>query len=178
MAKELPFYSARRFHQNSIPTNQLVINWSLPRRRRQLLPSVYFRASHLVNNSKCRMSNHGFTNVGPFQYCTASEKCAWCLDAHDSRTCIHRAPPSAAVSTLTYQDPSPTIDAKWKRPRCHQPGVNAWHRCARCSGIPHALPSAASHMPTCVLLPTPAPPSPTNSSQAPTQVSALQEADC
>jgi len=34
------------------------------RHHRQQLPSVFFRASHPVNYARCRMSNHGVTNVG------------------------------------------------------------------------------------------------------------------
>ncbi|ROT79248.1 hypothetical protein C7M84_002030 [Penaeus vannamei] len=95
--------------------------------------------------------------------------------AHDSRTCIHRTPPSAAAST-SCQDPPPKTDAKWKCPRCHLPGVNVWHGCARRSIIHRNPASAASHIPTHVSLPPPAPSCPTVSNPGPTQVSSLQKA--
>jgi len=51
-----------------IRTAHPLIDWLLPgvflRHHRQLLLSVSFHASHHVNYAKCRMSNHGVTNVG------------------------------------------------------------------------------------------------------------------
>jgi len=179
-AKELPgVYSARRFHQNGTPINRLVIIWSLPEAPP---PTVTFSFLPCLPSCELRKMQDeqpwcykcwGLGHIS--RYCTASEKCAWCSGAHDSRTCIHRIPPSDVASTSTCQDPPSTNDAKWKCPRCHQPGVNVWHGCTRRSTIPRTLASATSHKPTRVPLATPAPPCSTDSNPAP-QVSALQKA--
>lgn len=62
----------------------------------QLLPSVSFRASHPVTYGKCRMSNHGVTNVGSLG--TFPDTALHLRSAHDSCAYIHRTPPSAAAS--------------------------------------------------------------------------------
>ncbi|ROT73351.1 hypothetical protein C7M84_008216 [Penaeus vannamei] len=94
---------------------------------------------------------------------------------HMTCTCIHRTPPSAAAST-SCQDPPPKTDAKWKCPRCHLPGVNVWYGCTRRSIIHRNPASAASHIPTHVSLPPPAPSCSTVSNPGPTQVFSLQKA--
>lgn len=92
------------------------------------------------------------------QYCTAPEKWAWCT------WLPYLYPPH-----LLNQDPAPLNDPNWKCPRYHYPEVNACNGCTRWSTISHIPASAASHL----LLPSPAPSRPTDSSPALTQIFAL-----
>ncbi|MPC73400.1 hypothetical protein E2C01_067727 [Portunus trituberculatus] len=64
------------------------------------------------------------------RYCSASERCAYWSESHDSRTCPHRPPqpPAPASDSSSMQpQPLPPDTSLWKCPRCHQPGVNVWH---------------------------------------------------
>ena len=142
LAMELPgVHSARRFRQDGVPINRIVVTWSLSdpppatvsfsflpclpdceiRRIRDDIPSCY----------RC----WGVGHIS--RYCSALEKCAWCAGTHDSRTCPHRAPPppptdssSTTVATSPSNLPAST-NIHWKCPRCNKQGVNVWHGCVR-----------------------------------------------
>ncbi|XP_076036885.1 uncharacterized protein LOC143041696 [Oratosquilla oratoria] len=133
-------HSARRFRQNGVPINRIAVTWNLTDP-----PPTTVSFSFLPCLPDCeilKIKNDTPTcyrcwQVGHIsRYCHATEKCAWCADTHDSRTCLHRSPPPPPDSTLavgTSQPPSqpaPT-NTHWKCPRCNKQGVNVWHGCAR-----------------------------------------------
>ena len=140
LAVELPgVYSARRFRQNGVPINRLVVTWNLydP-------PPSTFSFSFLPCLPDCeirRMRDDQpvcyrcweFGHIS--RYCKASEKCAWCAGEHDSRSCQHRAdqppPPPPASSTSATINPSTITNAQWKCPRCKEQGVTVWHGCTK-----------------------------------------------
>ncbi|MPC54288.1 hypothetical protein E2C01_048198 [Portunus trituberculatus] len=187
LAKELPgIYTARRFYQNGTPINRLVVTWSLPQPPPPsiafsflpCLPPCEFRRMPDEQLWCYRCWNSGHIS----RYCSALEWCAYCSESHDSRTCLYRPPPppvSASDSAQVHPQPSPPDTSHWKCPRCHQPGVSAWHPgCARRRA--NAAPSA-TRRPTGATQPPPPPPnsaSPPASTTAsePMQVTALREA--
>ena len=150
LAKELSgVYSVRRFLQNGVPINRLVITWSLPDP-----PPSHYNFSFLPCLPSCELRKMPDEQPWCFKcwgighisrYCTAREKCAWCSAEHDSRSCPHRAPavttvpPSASTSSTATPNPStpdtpnppPPDKSQWKCPRCQLPGVNVWHGCAK-----------------------------------------------
>ena len=170
LAKELPgVHTVRRFRQNGTPINRLVVTWSL-----QTPPPNFYDFSFLPCLPSCelrRMPDEqpwcfncwGIGHIS--RYCSASEKCAWCAGGHASRSCPYRTPttPDAhSASTSATETPSmPEHDtSKWKCPRCHMPGVNVWHGCARRSRVDsrHSQPQLQAQS-----LPPPSPPPPVSS---------------
>ena len=188
LAKELPgIHTARRFHQNGTPINRLVITWSLPQPPPSsvafsflpCLPSSEFRRMKDEQPWCYRCWNFGHIST----YCSALERCAYCSETHDSRTCPHRAPPPPTLtSNSASMQPQPstvTLDTSlWKCPRCHQPGVNVWH--PGCSRRRVDTAPAANHTATRASVPPPPPHSSTPSTSAinsdSTQVTALRDA--
>lgn len=186
LAKEMSgIYTARRFYQDGAPINRLVVTWSLPQ---PPPPSVAF--SFLPCLPFCefrRMKDeqpwcYRCWNIGHIsRYCTASERCAYCSESHDSRTCPHRPPPPPApasdASSLQPQ-PQPLDTSLWKCPRCHQPGVNVWH-----PGCPRRRADAApsgTHGTTRASQSSPPPPPPGRATPpattTPVEVTALRDA--
>ena len=140
LAKELHgVHSARRFLQNGVPINRLVITWSLldpppPTFAFTFLPCLpACELRRLRDDQPWCFRCWGIGHIS--RYCSAtSERCAWCAADHDSRTCPHRAPPPPPPTSTsdTEQRTQPSHDTShWKCPRCHQQGVNVWHGCAR-----------------------------------------------
>lgn len=133
LAKEMSgIYSVRRFHQDGTPINRLVVTWSLPQPPPPriafsflpCLPSCEFRRMKDEQPWCYRCWNIGHIS----RYCTASERCAYCSESHDSRTCPRRPPPLPAPAfDVSSPQPQPLDTSLWKCPRCHQPGVNVWH---------------------------------------------------
>lgn len=142
LAMELPgVHSARRFRQNGVPINRIVVTWSLA-----APPPATISFSFLPCLPDCEIrrirddvpSCFKCWGVGHIsRYCSAAEKCAWCAGNHDSRTCPHRSPPppppDAASGTGAAHPPNPPASTSihWKCPRCNKQGVNVWHGCAR-----------------------------------------------
>jgi len=161
-----------------IRTAHPLIDWLLPgvflRHHRHLLLSVSFHASHHVNYAKCRMSNHGVTNVGALA--TFPDTALHLRSLPGVQVHMTRAPAFTVPLPLLL----PQLHVKTHHPRLMRngnvPGANVWHGCARRSIIHRNPASAASHIPTHVSLPPPAPPCPTGSNPGPTQVSSLQKA--
>lgn len=142
LALELPgIHSARRFRQDGVPINRIVVTWSLldP-------PPPTFSFSFLPCLPECELRRirddrplcfrcWGVGHIS--RYCSASEKCAWCASDHDSRTCPHRAtpppPPVSPLATAATEPPNPpaSTNIHWKCPRCSKQGVNVWHGCTR-----------------------------------------------
>lgn len=142
LAMELPgVHSARRFHQNGLPINRIVVTWS------QAAPppaTVSFSFFPCLPDCEIRRIRDDVPScfrcwgVGHIsRYCSAAEKCAWCAGKHDSRTCPHRSPPppppDTASDTGAAHPPNPPVSTSthWKCPRCGKQGVNVWHGCAR-----------------------------------------------
>ena len=187
LAKEMPgIYTARRFHQNGTPINRLVVTWSLPQPPPPsvafsflpCLPSCEFRRMKDEQPWCYRCWSTGHIS----RYCSASERCAYCSESHDSRTCPHRpAPPPAPASDSSSMQPQPLAPdtSLWKCPRCHQPGVNVWH-----PGCPrrrvHAAPAATHTTTRASQSPPPPPrratPPATTTNLESTQVTALRAA--
>lgn len=187
LAKELPgIYTARRFYQNGTPINRLVVTWSLPHPPPHsiafsflpCLPACEFRRMKDEQPWCYRCWKSGHIS----RYCSALERCAYCSESHDSRTCPHRPPPPVPASDSATMEPQPTPPdtSRWKCPRCHEPGVNAWHPgCARRRA--NAAPTTATRRTTGAIQPPPPPPhsaSPpaSNINAESTQVTELREA--
>lgn len=137
LAKELPgIYTARRFHQNGTPINRLVVTWSLPE---PPPPSVAFSFLPCLPECQFRKMRDEqpwcykcweFGHIS--RYCSASERCAYCSESHDSRQCPHRSPPPPVAASdvdlmQARQGTAEPDTSLWKCPRCHQSGVNVWH---------------------------------------------------
>lgn len=142
LAKELPgIHTIRRFHQDGTPINRLLVTWSLPD---PPPPTIAF--SFLPCLPECELRRMKDEQPSCFRcwgtghisrYCSAAERGAWCSGPHDSRTCIHRNPPTAADPSASSQaEPPLPSTTKWKCPRCQQEGVNVWHGCARRQQVP------------------------------------------
>lgn len=140
LAKQLHgVHSARRFLQNGVPLNRLVVTWSLldpppPTVAFDFLPCLpACELRRLKDDQPWCFRCWGVGHIS--RYCSAaSGKCAWCAADHDSRTCPHRAPrppPPTSTSAAEQHAPPPPDTSHWKCPRCHQQGVNVWHGCAR-----------------------------------------------
>ena len=135
LAKDLPgIHTARRFRQDGTPINRLVVTWSLPQPPPPsfafdflpCLPPCQFRQMKDEQPWCYRCWNFGHIS----RYCSASERCAYCSEPHDSRTCPHRPTPAPALASdpaSMQQDPAVQDTSLWKCPRCLQPGVNVWH---------------------------------------------------
>lgn len=180
LAKELPgIYTVRRFHQNGAPINRLVVTWSLPQPPPSsvafsflpCLPPCEFRRMKDERPWCYRCWDFGHIS----RYCTASERCAYCSEAHDSRQCPHRPPPPPDADQMQDDTAGPDTSL-WKCPRCHKPGVNVWHPgCPRRRPAPVSAPSRPSpRAQEWPLLPPP-PPDGSSSSSA-THVTALNDA--
>ena len=189
LAKNLPgVYTARRFLQNGKPINRLVITWSLPQPPPSsftfsflpCLPPCEFRQMKDEQPWCYRCWNFGHIS----RYCSAPERCAYCSEAHDSRTCPHRAPKPptlasdsaslplalASDSASSQPHPSPAMPdtSHWKCPRCHQPGVTVWHQdCPRGRGTPAPTTHTATRAPG-----PPPPPPPHTATPSPSTATA------
>lgn len=140
-----------------IRTVYALIDWLLPgvflRHHRHLLLSSFLPCLPLCELRKMQDEQPwcykcwGLGHIS--RYCTASEKFAWCSGAHDSRTCIHRTPPSAAAST-SCQDPPPKTDAKWK---CAWSERVAWVRQAF-DHPPQSCLCSLTYTYTCIIAPS------------------------
>ncbi|XP_050710059.1 uncharacterized protein LOC126994828 [Eriocheir sinensis] len=140
LAKELiGVHSTRRFHVNGEPINRIVATWSLPSPPPSsvefsflpFLPACELR--RLENDKPTCYRCWGIGHIS--RYCSSSKKCAWCAQAHDTRTCSHSAPPPppSSASSATNESPMQSVPdtAHWECPRCHEKGVNVWHGCAK-----------------------------------------------
>ena len=115
------------------PINRILVVWN---HQEPPLPAISF--DFLPCSPPCEVRNLKMTSrdkcwgIGHIsRYCSALSKCAWCAARHDSRTCPEKKPTSLSKSSSS-SDPSPEMDkSRWKCPRCHKPGVNVWHGCAR-----------------------------------------------
>ncbi len=182
LAKELiGVHSTRRFHVNGEPINRIVATWSLPSPPPSsvefsflpCLPACEFR--RLENDKPTCYRCWGIGHIS--RYCSSSKKCAWCAQAHDTRTCPHSAPPpppsSASPSTNESPMQSAPDTAHWECPRCHEKGVNVWHGCAKRRVSPASPPAPPPP------LPRSAPTAATSASASPAhhaQVVALRDA--
>lgn len=143
LSKEMDgVYTARRFYQDGKPINRIVVTWSLldpppPSFEFSFLPCLpACEVRRLVNDRPSCYKCWGVGHIS--RYCTAAEKCAFCSECHDSRTCPHRAPPPPppsddADSSASRPPPPPpaALTAHWRCPRCQEPGVSVWHGCSR-----------------------------------------------
>ena len=145
LSKEMDgVYTARRFYQDGKPINRIVVTWTPldeppPSFEFSFLPCLPPCEIRKLEND--RPSCYKCWGVGHIsRYCTAAEKCAYCSECHDSRTCPHRPPPpppsSTGNDTSRPLQPPAEFTAHWRCPRCQEPGVSVWHGCARRKATP------------------------------------------